>query len=113
MGPRLSICIPTYNRAGLLRETLESIVGQARDGLEIVVCDNASTDATPQLVEAFRERFPAIHYFRWPENMGFDRNILKTVEEAHGDYCWLMGDDDHLEKGALERLFPLLEEGYG
>ncbi|HEY6838494.1 MAG TPA: glycosyltransferase family 2 protein, partial [Geobacteraceae bacterium] len=113
MGFRLSICIPTYNRVGLLRETLESIVSQAREGLEIVICDNASTDATPQLVEEFKGRFPAIRYFRWPENQGFDRNILKVVEEAHGDYCWLMGDDDHLEAGALERLFPLLEEGYG
>jgi len=113
MTMRLSICIPTFNRAGLLRETLDSIICQARDALEIVVCDNASSDATRELIQEYQGKFPRLTYFRWPENMGADRNFLKTVELATGDYCWLMGDDDHLEPGALDLLFPLLDKGYG
>lgn len=110
---RLSICIPTYNRCDLLRETLESVLVQDREGLEIVVCDNASMDGTQALVEEYSTRFRKLTYFRWPENMGFDRNVLKVVEVAHGEYCWLMGDDDHLEPTALDRLFPMLEGNYG
>lgn len=113
MAIRLSICIPTYNRAGLLRETLDSILVQDRDGLEIVICDNASPDGTPGVVEEYRGRFRRLTYFRWPENMGVDRNFLKTVEIASGEYCWLMGDDDQLEAGALDHIFALLDKGYG
>lgn len=109
---KLSICIPTYNRVVLLRETLDSIVPQLREGVEIVICDNASPDATPELVAEYQQNYPGITYFRWPENSGFDRNILKVVEVAGGDYCWLLGDDDHLQPGALDCLLPLLDGKY-
>lgn len=112
MTIRLSICIPTYNRAALLRETLESIFAQSREELEVVVCDNASTDETERVISEYREKFQHLTHFCWPENMGFDRNILKAVEIARGEYCWLLGDDDHLGSNALDHVFPLLDKGF-
>jgi abequosyltransferase len=111
MTIRLSICIPTYNRAALLRETLESIYVQSREELEVVVCDNASSDETEHVVSEYREKFQHLTYYRWPENMGFDRNILKVVEIASGEHCWLLGDDDQLGSNALDHVFPLLDKG--
>ncbi|MDO9309987.1 MAG: glycosyltransferase family 2 protein [Deltaproteobacteria bacterium] len=112
MTTTLSICIPTYNRVSLLSEALDSILAQAREGLEVVICDNASSDATQELVEEYRQKFGNITYFRWDENMGFDRNILKVIELASGEYCWFFGDDDQLEAGALDHVFPLLNKGF-
>lgn len=100
----LSFCIPTYNRAMYLRETLASIIDQADDSIEIVISDNASTDNTEEVVREAGLRFPNITYHRWPKNMGADLNYLKTVELAKGRYCWFLGSDDLIKGNAVEKI---------
>ena len=104
----LSICIPTYNRAEFLPATLESIAEQWGDDLEVTVADNGSTDGTQELVEAFQRKHEAVRYFRWPSNQGADRNYLKAVELATGRYCWILGSDDPIAKGAVGDLREIL-----
>ncbi len=108
MSIKLSICIPTYNRAAFLGEALDSVIRQATDEVEIVVSDNASTDNTEALVREYQARFPRIRYHKNPENLGADRNFLKVVELGEGEYCWLLGSDDALAEGAIAALLPLL-----
>lgn len=114
MTLKLSICIPTYNRARLLGETLDGIIaqvvglGQAGDGVEIAVSDNASPDDTEAVVRARQARFPRLTYFRQPENRGADRNYLQSVALARGEWCWLLGDDDPLEDDAVSTLLGYL-----
>ncbi|GHF37155.1 abequosyltransferase [Deinococcus metalli] len=108
LAPTLSICIPTYNRAALLATALESVLSQAQADVEVVVCDNASRDDTALVVETFSRRGLNVRYFKWRENVGFDRNLLQCVSMAAGQYCWLLGDDDALEEGAVEKLRHLL-----
>ncbi len=105
---RLSIGIPTYNRGEFIGETLHSIISQATDSLEIVVCDNASTDDTPAIIAEFQEAFPRLTYFRWDTNVGADRNFLKVVEMATGDYCWLMSSDDIVESNGINAVLSVL-----
>ena len=113
MTIRLSICIPTYNRARFIGEALNSVFSQASGEVEVVVCDNASTDDTQQIVaERFRGH-PHVRYFRWERNMGADRNFLKVVEEASGEYCWLLGSDDIIEPGAIAHVLSALSEEPG
>jgi abequosyltransferase len=103
---RLSICIPTYNRGPFIGELLDSILDQAgyRCELEVIVSDNASTDGTQDVVESYRSRLPGLVYHRADENMGADRNFLKVVELATGEFCWLMGSDDRLEPGSIAEI---------
>lgn len=110
---RLSICVPTYNRAPYLGVLFDSILAQDTAGceLELVVSDNASTDDTATVVEAYRDRFERLVYHRAVENLGADRNFLKVVELATGDWCWLMGSDDKLEPGAVARIVAALADG--
>jgi abequosyltransferase len=108
MTVRLSICIPTYNRADCLRETLESIASQYREDIEVVVSDNASTDSTAQVIDEFRTIFPRLVFHRWPRNMGADRNFLKVIELASGEYCWFMSSDDTIEPGAINHILEKL-----
>ena len=108
MSIKLSICIPTYNRAAFLGEALDSVIRQATDEVEIVVSDNASTDNTEALVREYQARFPRIRYHKNPENLGADRNFLKVVELGEGEYCWLLGSDDALAEGAIAAMLPLL-----
>jgi O-antigen biosynthesis alpha-1,3-abequosyltransferase len=112
--PKLSICIPTYNRAPYLPTALESFATQitGRDDIEIVVSDNASTDETREVVRSFEQRLPHLRYFRCDENVNFDRNFLKVVELATGEYCWVFGDDDAVRPGAVQAVMDALAEGH-
>ena len=105
---KLSICIPTYNRAEFLPGTLESIAAQWTDDLELTVADNASTDDTRRIVDGYQTRLGAVRYFRWDTNQGADRNYLKSVEIATGDYCWILGSDDPIAPGAIATLLAAI-----
>lgn len=104
MKPKLSICIPTYNRAKFLRETIASIISQATEEVEIIISDNASSDNTAEMVGQYRAIFPSIIYYRHSENIGADRNYLKAVELASGEYCWLFGSDDIMKENAIAKI---------
>lgn len=108
---KLSICIPTYNRADFIGSTLRSIVSQADPRVvEIVICDNASMDHTSEVVAEYRMEFPSITYKRHEANLGADRNYLAVVEHANGEFCWLLGSDDWLEQGAIDAVLNTLSE---
>jgi glycosyltransferase involved in cell wall biosynthesis len=100
--PRLTIAITTRNRADFIGETLDSIIPQLTEAVELLVLDGASTDATPEVMRQYVERCRALRYVRLEENNGPDRDFSRSVELASGEYCWLMADDDLLLPGAVE-----------
>lgn len=112
---RLSICIPTYNRAGHLANCLRSIAACAsRTQVEFQVCvsDNCSTDATEQVVYS-AQRYHAIKYQRNVTNMGIAKNFLNVVGMADGDFVWMVGDDDLLMPDAVETVSQLIASNPG
>ncbi|MDQ6624141.1 MAG: glycosyltransferase [Verrucomicrobiota bacterium] len=94
--PLLSICVMTYNRRRTLEETLDSIFPQvaAREEVEVVICDNASTDDTEAFVASRLTSAGRLRYHRNSENLGVDGNIVTCFEQAHGNYVALFSDDD-------------------
>ena len=108
----LSFCITTRNRAVFIGTTLENLISQATEEVEIVVLDAASTDGTPEMVEEFTRRFPRLRYVRQDTNQGVDRDYDRTVELAHGKYCWMMSDDDVLTPGAVAEVLGHCRESY-
>jgi abequosyltransferase len=108
---KLSICIPTYNFGEFIGETLESIVSQVVDGVEVVILDGGSTDDTEAVVGAFQAGCPALHYHRREQRGGIDRDMALTVALADGEYCWLFSADDLLRPGAIGRMLEQLESG--
>jgi FkbM family methyltransferase len=111
MTPLLSICIPTYNRAHLLRSALHSLMDQVQQSgglVELVISDNDSTDDTYQIIEGAKQKGP-LRYHKNGENIGVIRNILKVVERAEGEFCWLLGDDEMLRPGAVAKVVETLK----
>ncbi len=113
--PVLSICIPTYNRAGYLYFTLRSIVEceifKNTDDVEIVISDNASTDLTGQIVKIFTEKFPdKIVYNRNKFNIGVDENFEKVLSFARGEVLKLHNDNYMFVDGALEKIVDKIKE---
>ena len=109
---KISFCIPTRNRASFIDETLESIISQANDNVEIVIVDGASTDNTSEVVCKFNSKFNNIVYHRLEKNSGVDRDIARCIEISRGDYCWMFSDDDLLKPGAINRILKEIESKY-
>jgi glycosyltransferase involved in cell wall biosynthesis len=111
---RLSICIPTYNRANLLEATILRVIDQvgglAYDGrVEILIGDNASTDATETVGRKFSDSYPYVKYHRNKENIGGERNWLNLSKLAAGSFFWVLADDDYIHPGVLQRIISNLE----
>lgn len=104
MSMRLSICIPTFNRADFIGDTLENISKQLVNGVEVIIVDGASSDHTEEVVRSWLSHYPAIKYYRGKTNCGVDADLAKCLEIASGEYCWLMSSDDFLYDGAIEHI---------
>jgi abequosyltransferase len=89
--PVLTVAIPTYNRAEYLAELLSVLQKQLTSDTEVVVSDNFSTDSTEQVTNSFKGR---IRVSRNARNIGADANLVSCLEQAKGQFVWLMGDDD-------------------
>lgn len=109
---RLSICIPTYNFGEFIGETLESIIEQATAEVEIVILDGGSTDNTREVVHSFQQRFPRLSYHRLEKRGGIDRDMARTVELAHGEYCWLFSSDDVMKEHAIKTMLEKINLGF-
>ncbi|HBW21910.1 MAG: hypothetical protein A2X28_02070 [Elusimicrobia bacterium GWA2_56_46] len=109
---KLSICIATYNRAEYIGETLESILPQLTDAVEVVIVDGASTDNTETVVRRYTERCGNVRYVRLPAKGGVDKDYDLAVEYAKGEYCWLFTDDDVFNPGAVQAVLDQLGNNY-
>ena len=88
----VSIVVPTYNRASLLKEAIESVLAQKYENFELLVLDNCSPDDTPDVVISFKD--PRIKYIRHQCNIGSAANWTYGVHWTQGEYLSILGDDD-------------------
>src|SRR6185437_4610016 len=92
--------VPTYNRAGYLGEALSSILGQTFPPTQIIVVDDGSPDATPDVVARCG---PPIEYIAKP-NGGKSSALNLGLQHATEEFVWICDDDDIAEPGALAKL---------
>lgn len=88
--PRISICIPTFNRSDLLRKTLISVVRQTVAPYEVIVADNCSEDDTEEVAKSF----PGIIYYRNERNLGLAGNSNRCIQLARGEFVTILHSDD-------------------
>lgn len=112
--PLLSICIPTFNRAVFLRESLQSVftsLAGLEDQVEVLVSDNASSDDTTAVVTEFQQQYPGLRYNRNPVNV-IDKNFFIAAGLARGQYVWVFADDDLMQQDAVGRVLKEISNGY-
>ncbi len=109
---RLSICIATYNRAGFIGATLESIIPQVTEEVEILVVDGASPDNTAEIVRKYQSSCPQLRYVRLETKGGVDQDYCRAVELARGEYCWLFTDDDALKPGSIQTVLSAIQQDH-
>ncbi|MGD0340088.1 MAG: glycosyltransferase [Bacteroidales bacterium] len=109
---KLTICIATYNRAGYIGETLDSIIPQLTEEVELLVVDGASTDNTETIMNNYLKKYDLIRYVRLQAKGGVDQDYDKAVELAKGEMCWLFTDDDLLKAGSINFILDELKNNY-
>lgn len=103
----VSIVIPTYNRAGLLRMALLSAINQTHKNVDIFVLDNASSDHTARVVASFDNE--QITYLRQEVNIGLYRNWCQAIHHVKSPYFSILQDDDLLKPNFVESTLNQLE----
>ena len=106
---RLSICIATINRVDFLKETLDTIVPQLTDEVELIVIDSSSESGTENLVRSLEGKGNVVYLRR---DLSFGQAYSKAVEMARGEYCWLFTDDDLLKPGAIGAVLKATRDDY-
>ena len=109
-NPLVSVCIPTYNRAKTLEKTVNAVINNGYENLEIVISDNASTDETQIVCGKFSAKDKRVIYFRHPENQGPTKNFQFAREQANGKYFLWQGDDDFLGPDYIQTCVNELEQ---
>ena len=107
-GPLVTIAIPTFNRARLLKDCILSALSQTYQHFEIVVSDNASTDETVEVLRQFRDR--RLRVIRQRSNIGMLPNWNACLAEAKGDYILFVSDDDRIAPWMLKSAWHLSSE---
>ena len=102
----VSVCVPTYNGAAFIEETLRSIVNQSYQDFELLVVDDGSTDATLDIVQSFSD--PRIQLRRNPERLGIPANWNRCLDLAGGEFVCVFHQDDVMQPDNLERKVHLL-----
>jgi glycosyltransferase involved in cell wall biosynthesis len=88
----VTVGIPTYNRAALLKEALESVLAQTYSKFRLVISDNASTDETSEVVASYGDA--RIDYIRAERNIGMIGNFNRLINLRTREFLMLLPDDD-------------------
>jgi glycosyltransferase involved in cell wall biosynthesis len=110
-APKVSVCVPTYNRAPLLKAFLPTILSQTLQDFEIIICDNCSTDNTTEVALACTD--PRVSYYRNDANLGPFGNMNRLLTLARGEYVVIVHDDDLYLPDFLEREAAMLDANPG
>lgn len=103
----VSVCLPVYNGAKYLAESLDCIVNQSYDKLEIIVTNDCSTDNSVEIIEAYQTKDDRIKLINNPATLGLVGNWNKSVSEATGEFVKLHFQDDLMDENAIEKMATL------
>jgi glycosyltransferase involved in cell wall biosynthesis len=108
--PLLSICVATFKREGLLRETLDHLREVCDEDTEIVISDNCSPDGTQDVIKSFAGRFRHFRSVRQNENRGALENYAASMSLARGKYLYPLCDDDQIHFQGLRNAVSIMEQ---
>ena len=108
-GPRLTIGLPVYNGEDYLAAAIDALLAQTYTDFELIVSDNASTDGSGKIAEAYAALDPRVRYVRHPANLGSAENHNFVIREAKGEFFKWASDDDLYAPDLLERCIDALD----
>lgn len=108
-APKVGIGLPVYNGSDYLRTAIDAVLAQRFEDFELLICDNASTDDTPQICQEYADKDERIRYVRNRFNIGGGPNLRRVFELNRGRYFKLAHHDDVCEPNFLARCVEVLD----
>jgi glycosyltransferase involved in cell wall biosynthesis len=108
--PRVSIGLPVFNAEKYLEQALDSILAQTYTDFELIISDNASTDRTSIICQAYAARDERIRYYRNDKNLGAAQNFNRVFQLSSGEYFKWAAHDDALAPEFLARCVEVLDQ---
>lgn len=108
--PLASVGLPVYNGEAFLEDAIRSTLGQTLQDLELILCDNASSDRTAEICRDYAASDPRVRYFRNPRNLGAAANYNLAFSHARGRYFKWLAHDDRMMPSFLAKTCRVLEE---
>jgi glycosyltransferase involved in cell wall biosynthesis len=106
----VSVIIPTYNQKDFVSETLDSVLAQDYEHIEIIVTDDGSTDGTTAVIQEYSARYPdRIVPISSENNTGIAANVNRGLARARGEYIAWLGGDDLMLPGKIRKQVALLQ----
>ena len=109
-SPLVSIGVAVYNEDRFLTSALESLVSQDYPNIEIIICDNASTDKTEEICTAFASQYPTIRYYRSEVNLGANANGRSVIEKSRGKYFMYAAGHDLWHPTFISKAVRIMEQ---
>jgi len=109
----VSIGVPVYNEERYLRSTLNSLLSQDHENLELIISDNASTDGTAAICQEYARQDSRVRYYRNEDNTGAVANFNRAFELSNGDYFMWAGAHDLWHSKFVSSALPLFEADSG
>lgn len=101
---KLSVIVLSYNQEKYIKETLDSILSQKHDySFEVIVCDDASQDRTPNIIMEYATRYDVIVPVIRKKNLGLIANYFDAVSRCNGEYLMICAGDDYWLPGKVEK----------
>lgn len=108
--PLISVGLPAYNGEKYIRDAIRSVLSQTYKNLELIISDDASSDATELICREFAKNDSRIIYFRQEKNLGGFLNYNFILKKSRGFFFTLIAQDDMLEENFLERTAKYLNQ---
>jgi teichuronic acid biosynthesis glycosyltransferase TuaG len=107
--PLVSVIIPSHNHEKFVSEAIESVLGQDFDDLELIIVDDASTDASKQIIQKYEEEDARVRLILHETNRGISKTMNDGIAIAQGKYLAYIASDDVWKKDKLTKQLAVLE----
>jgi len=108
-SPKVSIILPTYNRAHIIEKAIQSVLNQTYQDFEIIIIDDGSKDDTKKIIRGFQEKDNRIKYIRFEENKGAAAARNAGIKMSKGEYITFQDSDDEWVIDKLEKQMKIIE----
>jgi glycosyltransferase involved in cell wall biosynthesis len=107
-SPKISVLIPTYNRKGILKRAVESVLKQTFKNFELIIIDDGSTDNTSSVIWEYQKQFENIRYLRH-SNRKLPLTLNAGIQASVSEYITFLGSDDEYRINHLETRWEIIE----
>lgn len=110
LSKTVSVIMSVYNAETTVAKSIESLIGQTYENLEILLLDDSSTDKTLSICKEYENNFKNIHLYRNKNNLGLTKNLNFLINKSSGEYLARQDSDDISEPSRIEKQINFIEK---